>query len=111
MKPEVDLEALLDGVWQRRRAELLDRAAVLCDALALAGGGDQAAWAIAAAEAHRLAGALGTLGFHDLGAKARTLELALPAGTPDDAAAQAALPAAEQLLAGITSADRRPASG
>lgn len=75
-----DLEALLDGVWRRRRGELLERTALLRDALTRAAAGDAEARDAATAEAHRLTGALGSLGFTELSESTLRVERALRSG-------------------------------
>lgn len=81
MDPDVDLEALLDAVWQRRRPELLDRLAALQQAVAVADD-DPTARERGRQEAHRLTGSLGTLGFPTLSERVVRVERALRDGRP-----------------------------
>ena len=112
---EARLQALLDGVWQRRRHELLSRFADLGDAvllLARAGGHDGGAAEQGAAEAHRLAGALGSLGFDALAGNAAGLERALALacdGPAEGEALEAAVRSATRLGQGLSAARTRPA--
>lgn len=102
-----DLEAILDGVWSRRRTELLGRLAVMSGYLEQAAA-DPDAWRELGAEAHRLTGALGSLGF-DLPARAaRELErqVAQSPTAPDDLASQRDLVA--QVRTALASATARP---
>lgn len=80
-----ELEALLDGVWQRRRAELMARVRLLASYLDECRR-EPGAWPALGAEAHRLVGALGSLGFDDLAEAVRGVEqqVACRATPPDD---------------------------
>lgn len=102
--PGDELERLLDGVWRRRRSELLDRVRLLGDHLD-ATAHDDGAWSELGAEAHRLTGALGSLGFDDLARDARSLELAVSAGDPR---AVALRPVVERLHQRLGAATSRP---
>ncbi len=78
---DLDLEALLDGVWQRRRAELLARVRLLVSYLDECGR-EAGAWEALGAEAHRLVGALGSLGFEQLAQSLRGIEVAVGRSAP-----------------------------
>lgn len=102
------LEALLDGVWARRRAELLDRVGLLAAHLERSAA-DSAAWSEVGAEAHRLTGALGSLGFEGPARSARDLErqvAAHPDGPPDVAAARQVVEHLRDTLAGAQTRPR-----
>ena len=111
---EARLQALLDGVWQRRRHELLRRFTGLGDAvvrLAHADGHDGRAAEAGAAEAHRLTGALGSLGFDELAAGAAELERALADAAqapPGEAELEAAVRTTTRLGQGLWTARSRP---
>lgn len=83
-----ELELLLDGVWQRRRSELLVRVDELLADLDAARAGDPAGWASLGAHAHRMTGALGTLGFD--GPAGVTVEV-------EDAVARESAPSPQRL--------------
>lgn len=100
-----EFTALLDGIYLRRRAELLDAATALVADVDAWCAGTPGAGDRVAATAHRLSGGLGTLGFDDLSQAARTLEQSArrPVGDPDSAPALA-----RRLLGVLQRADRRP---
>lgn len=100
-----EFAALLDGVYARRRAELLERAEALVAAVDLWAAGAVEGAEAAADEAHRLAGGLGTLGFDALSADARRLEVRAAEPGPVGEAEQAL---AAGLLQALLDADRRP---
>lgn len=100
-----EFAALLDGVYLRRRAELLEQSEALVEAVRGWSLGTPGAAERAALHAHRLAGGLGTLGFLDLCERAHALERRAAGGagpSPDD------LRAAQSLLAGLRAAQHRP---
>lgn len=104
-----DLEQLLDGVWQRRRSELVGRV-VLLRAHVERSEQDVDAWVALGAEAHRLTGALGSLGFDELAHEARALESAVgesPAGPRDVAGLRSAV---ERMHDALCAAQSRPRS-
>lgn len=106
---EIDLERLLDGVWQRRRAELLARVRLLANYLDDCPR-EPGAWAALGAEAHRLVGALGSLGFDELARALRLVEsdACRTAVAPDDVSAlRAVITDVQDALAAATA---RPAS-
>ena len=102
-----ELEALLDDVWRRHRKDLLARAAVLRGHLATARDGEGASWALAAAEAHRLTGALGSLGFDDLARDSGELERAAATADPGAGAARM-VELAGSITAALRAAEQRP---
>ena len=106
MTQDDELEALLDGVWSRRRTELLERVAQLRVCLDQAGS-DPAAWQEAGAEAHRLTGALGSLGFDELARRARAVERLVTAD-PARGDVVAARAEVEVLGARLAAAEERP---
>ena len=79
--PDPELDALLDAVWQRRRPEVLERLARLQDSL-IAAEEDPEAREAARAEAHRLTGSLGMMGFLALSDRTVRVERALRDGEP-----------------------------
>lgn len=106
---DAGLEALLDGVWRRRRSELLARVDALAAGLRSARTGDRAAWQDVGVQAHRLTGALGSLGFTELGRAAARLEAAVaahPAPGPELLDALAAQ--VQRLQEALVSAHERP---
>jgi HPt (histidine-containing phosphotransfer) domain-containing protein len=98
-----ELEALLDDVWRRHRTDLLARAAVLTDHLsdALAG---RPSWGLAGAEAHRLTGALGSLGFDELARVSGELERGAATAVPDEQLVHRA----RGITAALEQAEQRP---
>jgi len=102
-----ELEALLDDVWDRHRQGLLERAAVLTSHLAAAQQGKAGAWALAGAEAHRLTGALGSLGFEDLARDSGELERAAATADPGAGAARM-LELAGSITAALRATEQRP---
>lgn len=85
MMPEQGLAGIMADLWERHRGTNLERVAVLED-LALAtfeGDVDDNARSLARREAHKLAGSLGTFGFHDGSRLARAIESLLDDERPD----------------------------
>lgn len=109
LQQELALEALLDGVWQRRRAELLARVRLLASYVDDCPH-EPGAWAALGAEAHRLVGALGSLGFDELARALHTVEAAAARTVvaPDDVSALRAVIA--RVQGALASATSRPAS-
>jgi len=102
-----ELEALLDDVWRRHRQGLLERAAVLTGHLDAAREGTAGSWALAGAEAHRLTGALGSLGFDDLARDSGELERATATADPGAGAARM-VELAGSITAALRAAEQRP---
>lgn len=102
------LEAAIAALWDQSRVELLERVALLQHAGADLGQGrlgpDGAR--TAAAEAHKLAGLLGTFGLADGTTLARRLEHAFGAGP--DAAEGPALASTADALCALVEAGRGP---
>ena len=103
------LEQLLDGVWTRRRAELVERSAALQALLDGAVARDAGAWTELAAQAHRMVGALGALGFEQLALDLRQVEVAVDAHPlPDATVLAAAATPVRQLGAVLAATEARP---
>lgn len=102
-----ELERLLDGVWDRRRAELLTRVQQLAGHLDAALH-DDAAWTELGAEAHRLTGALGSLAFDGLARDAHALEVVVAEGPAAQADRAALRTVVRRLEEGLLAATARP---
>ena len=108
MEEEDEFSALLDGVYARRRVELLERAQALVTAVDGWSTGEPGRADAATTEAHRLAGGLGTLGFAGLSETARALERRAASGAPAGADERRA---AAALLRSLQEAVTRPVRG
>ena len=76
---KVQLQAAVMEVWHRRKSQILERVELVSKCVSNLENGkiDQDAIAEAVVEAHRLAGAMGSFGFHSSSEFAREIELSL----------------------------------